>query len=165
MYITSGRGVGAGIVIDGKVFRGKNGCAGEIGHLLIPGGNELEEAARPSVLPVKFSELTGRSVNFEEFMQYYLAGDSDAVDLVMKNAELLAYAARAAANMFDPEAVIIGGDVLEFGDRHFEHFKEECARFSEARKLGKSPRILRSNFGRRGVAVGGAQLILDELVF
>jgi len=165
LYITSGRGVGAGIVIDGKVFRGKNGCAGEIGHLLIPGGNELEEAARPSVLPVKFSELTGRTVNFEEFMQYYLAGDSDAVALVMKNAELLAYAARAAANMFDPEAVILGGDVLEFGDRHFEHFKDECARFSEAMKLGKSPRILRSNFGRRGVAVGGAQLILDELVF
>ena len=91
--------------------------------------------------------------------------DYDHTLRVMKNAELLAYAARAAANMFDPEAVILGGDVLEFGDRHFEHFKEECARFSEARKLGKSPLILRSNFGKRGVAVGGAQLILDELVF
>lgn len=165
LYITSGRGVGAGIVIDGKVFRGKNGFAGEIGHLLIPGGSELEEAARPSVLPVKYAELTGKNVNFEEFMQCFLSGEAPAVGLVMKNAELLAYAARAAANMFDPEAIILGGDVLEFGDRHFEHFKEECARFSEARKLGKSPRILRSNFGKRGVAVGGAQLILDELVF
>ena len=74
-------------------------------------------------------------------------------------------AARAAANMFDPEAIVLGGDVLEFGDDYFEHFKEVCARSSEARKLGKAPLILRSNFGRRGVAVGGAQLILDELVF
>lgn len=165
LYITSGRGVGAGIVIDGKVFRGRNGFAGEIGHLLIPGGNELEEAARPSVLPAKYAELTGVEVTFEEFMQLYISGNADAENLVMKNAELLAYAALASANMFDPEAIILGGDVLEFGDRYFEHFKVECARCSEARKLGKPPRILRSNFGKKGVAVGGAQLILDELVF
>ena len=165
LYITSGRGVGAGIVNDGKIFRGSNGFAGEIGHLLLPDGRELEESARPSVLPKEYSALTGREISFEEFMQFYFSNDPHAVALVMKNAEHLAYAARAAANMFDPEAIVLGGDVLEFGDDYFEHFKEVCARSSEARKLGKAPLILRSNFGRRGVAVGGAQLILDELVF
>lgn len=165
LYITSGRGVGAGIVNDGKIFRGNNGFAGEIGHLLLPDGRELEEAARPSVLPLEYAGKTGKELTFEEFMQCYLSRDPDAVSLVMKNAEHLAYAARSAANMFDPEAIILGGDVLEFGDEYFEHFKETCASSSEARKLGKSPLILRSNFGRRGVAVGGAQLILDELVF
>ena len=165
LYITSGRGVGAGIVIDGKIFRGRNGCAGEIGRLLLPGGRELEEAARPSVLPVRYAELTGKECTFEDFMRYYLQKDKVATELVMENAGQLAYAARAAANMFDPDAIVLGGDVLEFGDAHFNCFKEECARSSEARKLGKNPLILRSNFGRRGVAVGGAQLILDELVF
>ena len=165
LYITSGRGVGAGIVNDGKIFRGSNGFAGEIGHLLLPDGRELEESARPSVLPKEYSTLTGREISFEKFMQLYFSNDPHAVALVMKNAEHLAYAARAAANMFDPEAIVLGGDVLEFGDDYFEHFKEVCSRSSEARKLGKAPLILRSNFGRRGVAVGGAQLILDELVF
>lgn len=165
LYITSGRGVGAGIVIDGKIFRGRNGCAGEIGHLLLPCGDQLEEAARPSVLPARYEKITGKKCRFEEFMQYYLQEEPAAVELVMENAGHLAYAARAAANMFDPDAVILGGDVLEFGDRYFSCFKEECARSSEAKKLGKNPLILRSHFGRRGVAVGGAQLILDDLVF
>ena len=165
LYITSGRGVGAGIVNDGKIFRGSNGFAGEIGHLLLPDGRELESAARPSILPAEYERETGEKVGFEEFMQRYLAGDKTAVALVLKNAEQLAYAARSAANMFDPEAIVLGGDVLEFGDDYFEHFKEVCAKSSEARKLGKTPLILRSNFGKRGVAVGGAQLILDELVF
>ena len=165
LYITSGRGVGAGIVLDGKIFRGHNGFAGEIGHLLLGDGRELEEAARPSSLPAAYRDVSGEAVDFETFMQRYFSGDPLARDLVMQNAEHLAYAARAAANMFDPDAIVLGGDVLEFGDAHFEHFKEVCARFSEAHKLGRAPLILRSNFGRRGVAVGGAQLILDDLVF
>jgi hypothetical protein len=59
---------------------------------------------------------------------------------------------------------VLGGDVLEFGDRHFEVFKKAFMEMSVAAEVGKSPAVLRSMFGRRGVAVGGAQIILDSLV-
>ena len=61
-------------------------------------------------------------------------------------------------------ALVLGGDVLEFGDRHFEMFKKEFLAMSLSSELGKPPVVQRSMFGRRGVAVGGAQIILDSLV-
>ena len=165
VYITSGRGVGAGIVIDGEIYRGSHGFSGEIGRMLLPDSRQLEAAARPSQLPVEYRSQTGNKVDFAQFMQLYHDGDAVAHELVRRNAEYLAYAAQVAANIFDPAAIVLGGDVLEFGDEHFYHFQKVLNQNSAAYNLGYAPEILRSVFGHRGVAVGGAQLILDELVF
>ena len=165
LYLTSGRGIGAGMVIGGEIFRGCQGFAGELGRLVLPGGGQLEEMARPTGLPLKYSEKSGKNVNFEEFMGLYLRQDETAVALVRENARQLAYAAQVAANIFDPNAIVLGGDVLEFGDIHFNTFKDALSRELEAWRFGHAPDVLRSAFGRRGVAVGGAQLILDELIF
>ncbi len=164
MYLTSGVGVGAGFVVDGEIFSGSHGCAGEVGSLHLPDGRVLEEAARPRAMLADYAAKSGQNVEFETFLQRYFAGDPHAVELVMANAGLLAYAAGTAANIFDPDAVVLGGDALEFGDAYFEAFKRAFAAGSVASDLGKGPKILRSTFGRRGVAVGGAQMILDSLV-
>ena len=100
----------------------------------------------------------------EDFIQLFLSGDTLAEKMVMDNARYLAYAAGIAANLFDPDALVLGGDVLEFGDRHFEMFKQEFLAMSVASGEKKAPSVLRSMFGRSGVAVGGAQIILDSLV-
>jgi hypothetical protein len=76
----------------------------------------------------------------------------------------LAYAAAVAANMFDPDVVVLGGEVLDFGDIHFEEFKKHFNMLSQSHQLSRGAVVQRSKFGRRGVAVGGAQLILDELI-
>ena len=76
----------------------------------------------------------------------------------------MAYAAGIAAELFDPDALVLGGDVLEFGERHFATFRREFLAVSTAAALGKPPFVVRSMFGRRGVAVGGAQIILDSLI-
>ena len=164
VYLTSGVGVGAGFVVAGEIFSGSHGCAGEVGGLHLPDGRILEEAARPREVMREYIEKCREEVDFDTFLQRYIAGEKKAVELVNANAELLAYAASTAANLFDPDAVVLGGDVLEFGDSYFEAFKKAFAVGSVASILNKEPKILRSTFGRRGVAVGGAQIILDSLV-
>jgi predicted NBD/HSP70 family sugar kinase len=164
MYLTSGVGVGAGFVISGEIFGGSHGCAGEVGGLHLPDGQILEEAARPRAMLGEYAKCSGTEVDFETFLQRYMAGEKVAVELVEANAELLAYAASTAANLFDPDAVVLGGDALEFGEKYFEVFQKAFVKRSIASELGREPKILRSTFGRRGVAVGGAQIILDSLV-
>lgn len=164
MYLTSGVGVGAGFVVSGEIFSGSHGCSGEVGSLHLPDGRILEEAARPRAMLADYAAKSGENVDFETFLQRYFAGDPRAEELVIANAGLLAYAASTAANLFDPDAVILGGDVLGFGDEYFEAFKRAFSAGSVASYLGRGPKILRSTFGRRGVAVGGAQMILDSLV-
>lgn len=164
VYLTSGVGVGAGFVVAGDIFSGRNGCAGEVGTLRLPDGSILEDAARPRNMLSEYEKITGSRINFEEFLCRYFDGDDVADRLVMINAGQLAYAASAAANMFDPDAVVLGGDVLEFGEKYFEEFRRILLAGSVAAGLGKDPMVLRSTFGRRGVAVGGAQIILDSLI-
>ena len=164
VYLTSGIGVGAGLVIKCENFTGSNGFAGEVGRLRLPDSRILEEAARPSVMLKEYNRLTGKNVDMDTFIRTFLSGDETAQNLVTENAHYLAYAASVAANLFDPDTLVLGGDVLEFGERHFEIFKTEFQSMSVAAGLGKNPALLRSLFGRQGVAVGGAQIILDSLV-
>ena len=164
VYLTSGIGVGAGLVVDCEIFDGSHGFAGEVGRLRLPDSRVLEEAARPRAMLREYTAETGREIGMEEFIRLFLSGNCLAEKMVTANARYLAYAAGIAANLFDPDALVLGGDVLEFGDRHFEMFKKEFSAMSVASGVGKPPMISRSVFGRRGVAVGGAQIILDSLV-
>ena len=164
VYLTSGIGVGAGLFINNEIFTGGHGFAGEVGRLRLPDSRILEEAARPRAMLEEYANATGTTVEMDEFIRRFLDGDKVADKVVMDNARNLAYAAGVAANLFDPDTLVLGGDVLEFGDRHFEMFKNEFLALSVASGVDNPPAVLRSMFGRRGVAVGGAQIILDTLV-
>jgi predicted NBD/HSP70 family sugar kinase len=164
VYLTSGRGVGAGIFFGGEIFRGRYGTAGEIGLLRLPGGGRVEEIARPSALAAEFSRRKGIRSSFADFLTAYQQSDPDAAELADANAGHLAFAAETAANLFDPEAIILGGRALEFGPLWFSRFKEMVENNSAARAAGGRIVVERSFFGSSGVAVGGAQVVLERLI-
>ena len=164
VYLTSGRGVGAGIFIGGEIYRGSSGTAGEIGLLHLPGGGRVEELARPSAVAAEFSRLKGEKSGFSTFLQAFQAGDPPAVELAMLNAEHLAFAAETAANLFDPEAIILGGRALEYGNQWFDRFKKIVEKNSAARSVGGRVAVEKSFFGSSGVAVGGSQVVLDRII-
>ena len=124
----------------------------------------MEETARPSALAAEFSSRKGRESSFSEFLAAYQQGDADAVELANANAEQLAFAAETAANLFDPEAIVLGGRALEFGSVWFRRFKELIEKNSAARAAGGTIAVERSFFGSSGVAVGGAQVVLERLI-
>ncbi len=164
LYLTSGRGVGAGLVVDGEIYRGHTGSAGEVGGLRLPEGGRLEEITRPRALTADLSARKGQKLSFEDLWRLYADCDPDAEFLIRKNAEQLAYAAAAAANFFDPEAVVLGGRALEFGDRYFHWFQSAFEQESAIRLIGGAIAVKRSVFGSSGVAAGGAQVVLDRLI-
>ena len=164
VYITSGRGVGAGIFADGEIYRGRSGSAGEIGLLHLPWGGRVEEIARPSAVAAEFSRIKGEKIGFGAFLEAFRAGDKDAVELAMLNAEHLAFAAETAANLFDPEAIILGGRALEYGDTWFARFRQIVEENSAAGSVGGKIAVEKSFFGSSGVAVGGAQVVLDRII-
>ena len=164
IYLTSGRGVGAGIYIDGEIYRGSYGSAGEIGLLRLPGGGRVEEIARPSAVAAEFSRLKGCATSFSEFLTAFRNGDPDAGHLARLNAEQLAFAAETAVNLFDPEAIVLGGRALEFGEQWFNCFKHVLELNSTSNAVGGRICVERSFFGSSGVAVGGAQVVLDRII-
>lgn len=172
VYITGGRGVGAGIVIDGKIFRGSFGAAGEIGEMRFPavatgeGGERkpLEEITRTSVVRAEVEKIKGRSMRFSEVLTAYLDGDAEIAAIMDRHAQYMAYAGQMVANLLNPEAIVLGGRTVEFGEEYLNCFKRHLEH-GLAKALAANPTAVRySKYGGLGVAVGGAVVVADMTV-
>ena len=100
-------GVGGGILIDGKLFRGAHGLAGEIGHMLLPEGQELEALVGREALARRFSGPGA----FPDFLQAVRDREPGAVAIAEDWSRHLALAILQACRLIDPERVVLGGSV------------------------------------------------------
>lgn len=134
LNIVCGIGFGGGIVIKGELFRGKNGVAGEVGHMGINcnamnyGGNSIrrkyhsifEDYASPLALRESIKErlfeypdtpLTDQS-RFEEIYECYEQGDELAVWAVTRQARYLAYGITGLIFVLNPDVIILGDEII-----------------------------------------------------
>ena len=169
VYITSGRGVGAGIVINGKIFRGSFGTAGEIGEIRLPiakegGGFErhcLEDLTRASAVCAQAEKIKKRAMHYNEVMKAYRSGDAEICAIMDQNAEYMACAAQIIADVLNPEAIILGGRAVELGDEYLRTFRTYFERGLAKALIGGLTVVNYSQYGHLGVAVGGAVVVLD----
>lgn len=126
VFVTLGTGVGGGIILDGKLLRGVNSAAGEIGHMVIDKNGERcncgrygcwERYASVSALVRQTrdagftGDVSGRTV-FEEKKK----GNRLAVEVLEKWLGYVAEGICNIVNIFQPEVVVIGGGVSREGD-------------------------------------------------
>lgn len=122
VHVSGEIGIGAGIVVDGRVFRGAHGFAGELGHLVAePGGPPcscggrgcLEQVAgqeallRAAGLPVAGPDAPDDPVR--ALVGLLEAGDPAALAAVERAGRALGGALAAAVNLIDPDAIVLGG--------------------------------------------------------
>src|SRR5690606_18337081 len=121
LVLTLGRGVGLGIVVNGAVYRGPRGGAGEFGHTsctpISPRvmGTEpgtLEQRIGDSALVKQASELLGREVDADTVTALAEAGDGKILDLLADAGDCLGVALADLANIFAPSLVILSGEGL-----------------------------------------------------
>jgi glucokinase len=152
LAITIGTGIGGGLIIDGMIYHGANGMGGEIGHIVIdPQGDRCNcgnrgcletitsatavvrhakrrlEAGEESSLQ-EVATLTARDV-FDHARQ----GDAVACSVVGHMTETLGYALSLAANILNPELIVIGGGVSKAGDILFKPLYDSFSEHALAR--------------------------------
>lgn len=166
IILTSGRGIGVGIVIDGKLFRGSRGAAGELGEtefFFANAGDEtsaLESRLRPEALTAAAAKAKNRpGMTYAEFLQELAGGDEAVVRLTLEAADTLAYAVKMVVGLLDPEAVILSGQLLELGDLFFERFRSRLVAMPRRADL----QVLPSRFRGHGLAPGSAAVILERI--
>jgi glucokinase len=150
--ITIGTGIGGGIIVDGKLFHGASGCAGEIGHTTIDTegrrckcGNYgcLEAyASGPNIALRAVEEITAGGVSrlasyvngdlgkitAQTVYQAAHDGDDLALEVVNETAKFLGAGLANLLNIFNPEVVVVCGGVTLAGDHLFVPLRREVAR-------------------------------------
>lgn len=107
-------GVGGGIVIDGELFRGGHGLAGEIGHVPVPGGGglELEQLIGLERLLSQYRNSSGkRDGGLEDILADVRDRVPYAVSIADEWARHLGFALVRACRLIDPDRIVLGGSV------------------------------------------------------
>jgi glucokinase len=174
VMITVGTGIGGGIVINGRIFRGATGAAPELGHIII-GANLRTGAPAPGKLPEHDSLeylASGRALDrlgHERGLGDGLAvvdaaraGDAQAQDAMRILGERLGIGIANVINTFDPELVVIGGGVSNAGDLLLDPAKRVAAEFVIP-GVGTRTRIRLARYGPQAGVRGAALLARQEL--
>lgn len=120
LCVTLGTGIGGGIISRGKLIEGNKGFAGEIGHFVThAGGKEcacggkgcFEKYAATSALVREGSELRNNWYTGRHIFEDANAGDEEALALVDRWTDEVAYGIAGLIHIFNPEVILIGGGV------------------------------------------------------
>lgn len=117
--VTIGRGIGAGLHLNGEVVEGAYGVAGEIGHLpltsldrVCPCGRRgcVEAVASTTAITAAVSAAHGRQVGMAEAVELRHAGDASATEVFDEAGRVIGAAIASLVNLVGPELVVIGGE-------------------------------------------------------
>ncbi|MET9431193.1 MULTISPECIES: ROK family transcriptional regulator [unclassified Streptomyces] len=170
-YIKVASGVGAGLVIDGQIYRGPGGTAGEIGHITLDesgpvcrcgnrGCLETFTAAR-YVLPL-LQPSHGADLTMERVVQLAREGDPGCRRVIGDVGRHIGSGVANLCNLLNPSRVVLGGDLAEAGELVLGPIRESVSRYaipSAARHLSVAPGAL----GGRAEVLGALALVLSEM--
>lgn len=170
-YIKIASGVGAGLVINGQIYRGPGGTAGEIGHITLDesgpvcrcgnrGCLETFTAAR-YVLPL-LNSSHGADLTMPKVVLMAREGDPGCRRLLADIGRHVGSGVANLCNLLNPSRVVLGGDLAEAGDLVLDPVRDSVARYaipSAARHLTVAPGTL----GGRAEVLGALALVLSEM--
>jgi glucokinase len=182
-YITIGTGVGTGLVLDGKVYRGKNGAAGEGGHMTIDHNGPICACGKPGCIEIlaagpaigararakiaaqlsrgqKILELaTGNvhAVASEHVAQAFARGDPLAREILEETIQLLTAWLSNIVDLLDPDILVIGGGVSLMLQPFYEELKAGMVRLS-VNPFAADILLAQAHYGADAGIAGGAAL-------
>jgi len=167
--INLGNGIGAGLIIDGALYRGGANAAGEIGYMLAgpeslqstyEGFGDLESkvGAQGIVARAQAAVPGIGSVSAHDVFERAREGDRAYLGLIEKVADELALAIANIAVVLNPGTVILGGGVAGSADLLIPRLR---ARLTG--RIPHAPELVATTFGRDGVIVGAAEVAIDAI--
>lgn len=114
LFLLMETGIGGGILVDGKLFRGGHGLAGEIGHMLVPGsgGMSLEQLIGREPLASRYrTETRLPEADFATFIEAVRDREPIAVALAEDWSRHLGFTLYQACRLIDPDRIVLGGSV------------------------------------------------------
>ncbi len=175
-------GIGAGLIINGEIFHGDSGFAGEIGHVVVmPEGGTLcrcgkhgclETVASAEALIRQARELARdcpdsglphdiEQVNLDRIEEAFQAGDLLVRNLVLKTAEHIGIAISHAVGLLNIQRVVLKGDMTRFGDAWLNRIRAVMLDYSLASQL-ENTKVEIGQLGENAVLLGAAAVFAND---
>ena len=160
VMVTLGTGIGGGIVMGNVLQRGKNGFAGELGHMVIVhDGAECECGRRgcwESYASGSALKTLSGGISGEVVFESARLGDAHAISVVAQFAEWIALGLANITNICDPEVIVIGGGVVDSFAHIMETVNQKFVEALYSSKWRAHPRLVTAQLGERAGAIGSA---------
>lgn len=186
LYVTIGTGIGTGIVLNGSIYHGRTGAAGEGGHVsidyhgpLCPCGKRgcIEVLAAGPAVARRARERLGASgveartlltlaggdpaaVTGEIVAKAWRDGDPLATAILEETADLLAIWLGNMIDLFDPDVIVVGGGMSEVIAGWFERIRQQIPKWSVNSRSAEIP-FVRAQYGEHSGIVGAAALCVS----
>ncbi|MFB5190607.1 ROK family transcriptional regulator [Alicyclobacillus fastidiosus] len=186
LFVTIGDGIGAGAIVNGSVFRGSKGGAGEFGHITIDRNGIRCECGNagclenyvswPSIyakiyasivrgIPTVISDLIQGDLNRitpEVYLTALEQHDKVATEILEETADYLATGLVTLTNMFNPSAIILGGELFQGNHYFLERVSEQVLK--NALNILNDDLIIRfTSLGEDDKLLGAAAVALNDV--
>ncbi len=181
IHVTLGTGVGGGIIIDGKILRGIDGTAGEIGHICVePFGAPcgcgshgcVEQYSSATAIVRLTNELSGKFPDSDllknkllsalEVYQAGQTGDELALEVFRQQGFYLGIALAGLVNVLNPEIIVIGGGAAAGWDLFAPSLVEQI-KGRAYREPAKRAKIVRARLGDDAGILGAARMAFENI--
>jgi glucokinase len=183
VYLTISTGVGGGVVVDGRLYRGAMGNGAEVGHVTVDwngrrcrgcgrrgcleayvSGTSIAERAREALAANGRSSSLAALANFTaaDVAAAARAGDALAQAVWDETVAALACGLTSIVNVLEPELVVVGGGVSRSGEQLLGPVRKSV--LADAMEpAGRAADIVPSAFGERVGVVGAAAIVYDRI--
>jgi predicted NBD/HSP70 family sugar kinase len=176
LFVKVGTGIGCGIIIDGRVHRGADGAAGDLGHVRIPVDDDhqdvicscgnvncLEALAGGGAMARRLSAEGVEVRDSRALVELARAGLPAAVQLIRHSGRLIGEVLAAAVNFYNPSVIVIGGDVAGAQEQLLASVREVV--YQRSLPLAtRHLRIVRSPLDDRAGVVGAAAMVTERVL-
>jgi N-acetylglucosamine repressor len=185
IYAVVDEGIGAGIIINDQIYRGKGGFGSEIGHIsinmdgpkcecgnrgcvevyatltkIMQQTNDYAELGMPS--PYLTDIRSQRLIEWEDIIRGLENEDPVCLNIIRKEAAYLANVLVSLINVLEPEAIFIGSDIAKAGKHILEPLNEFISNSTVTQKIQKTDLLL-SNLSQASL-MGGAMLVIQDFI-
>jgi predicted NBD/HSP70 family sugar kinase len=170
LYLKAATGIGAGIVLDGRLFRGTGGAAGEIGHTTVSDGGAVCRCGNRGCLellaggPALVAQLAQGGVHVDglpDILARAAQGDPSCRRVLADAGDHIGLAVANAVNLLNPELVVVGGDLGTAGELVLGPLRARVSR-SAMPPAAQVVRVTAGTLGDRAEVLGAVLLVLRD---
>jgi predicted NBD/HSP70 family sugar kinase len=167
-YLKVATGIGAGLIIRSRPYTGTSGTAGEIGHTVIDPsgpvcrcGNRgcLETVAGSAALLAALRDTVGADVTVGEAIARGLDGHAECGTAIAAAGTAIGTAVATLCNLFNPERIVVGGDLAAAGSLLLDPLREALRR-GAVRSAADDVSVVEGTLGERAEVLGAVALVL-----